>query len=427
MAIYTGAYVGARTCTSGPQPGAWGAMDYFMSAHKSDGAVNSGIYNCRTVRGGRTTSIHGEGRAADFGIRPYSARWGWALANALVAMSDELGVQCVIWDRKIWSCSYPHSGWRNYGGTHPHTDHIHVEFTWARANAGRSATAKHFAKVLGGIKPEDVNIGGGGGGSTYKTITGKTPTVRLYHKGEPVRRVQAAVGVKVDGYYGPATVTKVKAFQRKHGLAADGIVGKLTWAKINAGGSSGGSGKSSVKAKSGEAFPWPVGHWAGVESKDSRNHSGYHKADQAGVKVIQKAVGVKADGVYGPATRTAVIAWQKRNGVTADGYFGEASWAKLDTRKSSGSGSSSGGIAVDGIWGKGTTRAVQKAVGVKQDGIRGRATVRAIQKRVGVKQDAIWGRETVRGIQRRVGVKADGIIGPNTVKALQRALNAGKF
>src|SRR5699024_3692415 len=88
-----------------PQPGAWGAMDYFLSAYKSKGGVNTGIYNCRSVRGGRTTSLHGEGRAADFGIRPYGARYGTALANALVAFSKELGIQCVIWNRKIWSSS----------------------------------------------------------------------------------------------------------------------------------------------------------------------------------------------------------------------------------------------------------------------------------------------------------------------------------
>src|SRR5699024_1883368 len=89
MAIFTGAYRGAKSCTSGPQPGAWGAMDYFLSAYKSKGGVNTGIYNCRSVRGGRTTSLHGEGRAADFGIRPYGAAYGTALANALVAYRSE--------------------------------------------------------------------------------------------------------------------------------------------------------------------------------------------------------------------------------------------------------------------------------------------------------------------------------------------------
>src|SRR5690625_2612119 len=254
MAILSGGYQGARSCTNGPQPGVWGAMDYFLSAYKGKGGVNTGIYNCRTVRGGRTTSLHGEGRAADFGIRPHGAAYGTALANAIVSMSKELQVQCVIWNRKIWSSSYPRSGWRRYNGVASHVDHLHVEFTWAGANRGRSQAAKLWAKTLGGIKPEDIKIGGGGSSNTYKSISGKTPLVKLYHKGEPVKRSQKAVGAKADGSYGPSTVTKVKAYQRKHGLAADGIVGDKTWAKINGGAKA----PSTSKAPK---FPLPSGHW----------------------------------------------------------------------------------------------------------------------------------------------------------------------
>ena len=38
----------------------------------------------------------------------------------------------------------------------------------------------------------------------------------------------------VDGKLGPATKEAVKEFQRVHGLKDDGIVGKQTWAKLNA-------------------------------------------------------------------------------------------------------------------------------------------------------------------------------------------------
>jgi peptidoglycan hydrolase-like protein with peptidoglycan-binding domain len=33
-------------------------------------------------------------------------------------------------------------------------------------------------------------------------------------------------------YYGEQTRTKIKAFQQKHGLEVDGIVGNQTWAKV---------------------------------------------------------------------------------------------------------------------------------------------------------------------------------------------------
>lgn len=139
-------YEPARACTDGPEPGARALMAWFLGAYSELGGVNSGIYNCRAVRGGSTTSLHGEGRACDLGIRPYSAAYGWELANLLVGHSGALGIQCVIWDRKIWSGSYADRGWRNYGGVNPHVDHLHVELT---RQAARTLTAERIHEVLG--------------------------------------------------------------------------------------------------------------------------------------------------------------------------------------------------------------------------------------------------------------------------------------
>jgi N-acetylmuramoyl-L-alanine amidase len=44
-----------------------------------------------------------------------------------------------------------------------------------------------------------------------------------------VERIQRAVGANPDGIFGSGTETKVKAYQSRHGLTADGIVGKDTW------------------------------------------------------------------------------------------------------------------------------------------------------------------------------------------------------
>ena len=45
--------------------------------------------------------------------------------------------------------------------------------------------------------------------------------------------LQAMLGVRQDGAFGPATETAVKEFQRAHGLTPDdGIVGRDTWAKL---------------------------------------------------------------------------------------------------------------------------------------------------------------------------------------------------
>lgn len=185
-----------------------------------------------------------------------------------------------------------------------------------------------FRKKVGGSKG-GVSQGSGSGGSTYTTVTGSTPLVKLYHKGEPVRRIQKAVGITVDGYYGPNTKNAVQVFQRKHGLSADGIVGTKTWAKINGGAAP----KPAPKPKT-PAFPLPKGHWYGVESKDSRNHSGYYQKDRAGIRQLQQGLKdrnwkISVDGIYGPATRRIVTSFQRKAGIRVDGAVGQQAWTAI--------------------------------------------------------------------------------------------------
>jgi putative chitinase len=48
-----------------------------------------------------------------------------------------------------------------------------------------------------------------------------------------------------------------------------------------------------------------------------------------GVKLMQQALGITADGAFGPGTEKALKAWQAANGLTADGIAGPATFAKL--------------------------------------------------------------------------------------------------
>lgn len=76
------------------------------------------------------------------------------------------------------------------------------------------------------------------GAETEEAKPAKTyPTLRYSAKGEDVRKMQqllsnAGSGLKVDGIFGIGTLSAVKSFQTKHGLAADGIVGPLTWEQL---------------------------------------------------------------------------------------------------------------------------------------------------------------------------------------------------
>jgi len=53
------------------------------------------------------------------------------------------------------------------------------------------------------------------------------------------------------------------------------------------------------------------------------------KPKKVSTRQIQKALGIKADGVMGPKTRRAIKRFQKRSGLKADGVAGPATLEKL--------------------------------------------------------------------------------------------------
>ena len=143
-------YQGARRCTGGAQPGALALLKYLQSRYIGR---SLGIYNCRAVRGGRSRSVHSEGRALDWGLNANNRRQR-AVAEEIVAsllatdgagnrhaLARRMGVQLIIWNRRVWSASRPNSGLRRYGGQNPHTDHIHIELNWPGARKATSVWA----------------------------------------------------------------------------------------------------------------------------------------------------------------------------------------------------------------------------------------------------------------------------------------------
>jgi Putative peptidoglycan binding domain len=223
MGIHIG-YEPARSCTGSATPGAKALMSWFLGAYRSRGGQNLGIYNCRTVAGSATTSLHGEGRAADLGV-PVGASWAATLADQLRVHSAELGVQCVIYNRRIWSGSYPHAGWRPYKGSHPHTDHLHVELS---RNAARTLTTARTQQTLGGGRHGPAPKPGG------------RPTLRRGVTSDAVREIQRILNawypslpkLVVDGHFGPMTEARVRYMQQRAGIPVDGIAGPLTWQRL---------------------------------------------------------------------------------------------------------------------------------------------------------------------------------------------------
>lgn len=167
--------------------------------------------------------------------------------------------------------------------------------------------------------------------------------IRRGDSGEAVQRIQVMLNrisrdypaipkvYPVDGVFGPATEAAVKKFQEIFDLTPDGIVGNSTWYKmvflyvgvldlaelIS-------QGQTYYPGGSGQPFP-------SVLSEGARGDS---------VRTIQYVLSVVSefysniprvaiDGIYGPATKNAVIAVQRMAGLPQDGIMGPQTWAAL--------------------------------------------------------------------------------------------------
>jgi len=83
-------------------------------------------------------------------------------------------------------------------------------------------------------------------------------------------------------------------------------------------------------------------------------------------------------------------------------------------------------LAVDGVIGPMTTRAIQRWVGTTEDGVLGPISRKALQRKVGAKQDGAIGHMTIRALQTRIGAPHDGAryLNPSTVRKQQAYLNS---
>jgi Transglycosylase-like domain/Putative peptidoglycan binding domain len=64
--------------------------------------------------------------------------------------------------------------------------------------------------------------------STAKADTSDPVVLKRGDRGSSVRKLQAALGIGVDGVFGPQTERAVKRFQKRKGLTPDGVVGPQT-------------------------------------------------------------------------------------------------------------------------------------------------------------------------------------------------------
>ena len=165
------------------------------------------------------------------------------------------------------------------------------------------------------------------------------------------------------------------------------------------------AGATLVVAAVAAALPNPSGSATGraKSSGATRVHVELLKVGSRGPAVarVQRALGLRADGVFGSKTKRAVRAFQKRHGLLADGVVGPR------TRKAI-------------FAAKPAAKAKRSAPKAKQRYIRAWWVI-PVQRALGVPADGAYGpvtRRAVRAFQKRKGLIVDGVVGPQTLRAL---------
>lgn len=176
-------------------------------------------------------------------------------------------------------------------------------------------TDANYASISGTIELWSKSTSSGGGGY-YAPVVPDMPMVYWGCTGDAVKTLQEKLNAKgfdsgnVDGIFGAKTYAAVTAFQKANSLGVDGIVGKLTWAKLY------------------DATPVSV---TPVTTQPMLRTGSRGDA----VRKLQELLNAKGytcgnvDGIFGSKTYAAVLEFQKANSLGVDGIVGPLTWAKL--------------------------------------------------------------------------------------------------
>jgi cell wall-associated NlpC family hydrolase len=164
------------------------------------------------------------------------------------------------------------------------------------------------------------------------------------------------------------------------------------------------AGAALVVAACAAALPNPAGSASRAKSSggSTRVHVEVLKLGSRGPAVarVQRALGIRADGDFGPKTKRAVRAFQKRHGLLVDGEVGPKTRRALFAAK--------------------PRPKPKRAQQAKPRYIHAWWVV-PVQRKLGVPADGDYGpvtRRAVRAFQKRKGLIVDGVVGPQTLRAL---------
>ncbi len=280
---------------------AFKAIDSIMQSFKyAPRRKDTGAFNCRKITGGSNYSLHAYGIAVDYNwsTNPYGRKlitdMPAAMVQAIKNIRTKKGVEVFRW-----------------GGDY-----------------SKNKDAMHYEVVA---SPDELKAG-----IDWKSVAADPPnpndptshaTLQKGDKGPTVEKLHdllVKAGFKEldgKGNFGTKTDTAVRDYQSSRGLGADGVCGLQTWtALIN----------DFPKIKDPSESP------VKIEARTITERPTVKRGSKGGaVEELQRRLADagfdpgKIDGVCGANTVTAIKAFQKANNLKADGIAGKNTWTAL--------------------------------------------------------------------------------------------------
>lgn len=305
-------YLDNAACDPVQRPGV-SAFANLISKHYDRTYYTTARANCSSNK-----SLHHEGRALDWSLDagdPMDRRIGDDLVVWLTENDGEMaarfGISQIIWNQRVWN-SWTPDQWYAYVGVSGHTDHIHFSFSWDGAQMRTSwwtgvpvtepdlgpcaAVAGTPAAISEVPRTQECAV------DSIAAPASDFATVYPLGVGPGVEVFQEEVNLPVTGELDEGTRAALLDWQEQNGVPRTGVLDQFSYAALT-------GAQDLIPDLEPQVLGSGLPDYAVTEFTAVKNvQLGLGDSGPA-VELLQDALEVEADGVFGEATEAALLAY----------------------------------------------------------------------------------------------------------------------